>query len=85
MLHLVNQTVSTNDPETFITDEYQCLFEGIAKVKGKVIKLHIDTEVQPKQQSHRRVPFHIRKDIEKELKRLEELDIIEEVSGPTPG
>lgn len=30
----------------------------------------------------RRVPFHIRKDVEKELKRLEDQDVIEKVSCP---
>jgi hypothetical protein len=29
---------------------------------------------------HRRIPFHVRSDVEKELKRL----IIEKVDGPTP-
>ncbi|GFS20935.1 transposon Ty3-G Gag-Pol polyprotein [Elysia marginata] len=35
-------------------------------------------------QKHRRIPYHIRKDTEAELKRLEEQDIIENVEGPTP-
>jgi hypothetical protein len=34
--------------------------------------------------AHRRIPFHIRKDVEKELQRLEDLDVIERVEGPTP-
>ena len=53
-------------------------------MRGKVVKLHIDPDVQPKQQPHRRIPFHVRKDVEKELERLESLDIIEKVTGPTP-
>ncbi|CAB4030059.1 Retrovirus-related Pol poly from transposon, partial [Paramuricea clavata] len=60
------------------------LFDGIGKIKDKKVKLHIDPEIQPKQQSHRRIPFHIRKDVEKELQRLEDLDVIEGVEGPTP-
>ena len=40
--------------------------------------------MQPKQQPHRRIPFHVRQDVEKELERLESLDIIEKVTGPTP-
>ena len=48
------------------------------------MKLHIDPSVTPKQQQHRRVPFHIRRDVEKELCRHEKLDIIERVNGPTP-
>ena len=64
--------------------EFASLFGGIGKVKGKVIKLHVDPDVKPKQQPHRRVPCHVRKDVEMELKRLKELDIIEPVTGPTP-
>ena len=52
--------------------------------KRKVIKLHIDLDVIPKQQPHCRIPFHFRKDVEMELKRSEELDIIETVTGPMP-
>jgi len=47
------------------------------------VKLHIDPDVTPRQQPHRRIPFHVREDVEKELKRLEELDIIETAEGPT--
>ena len=67
-----------------LQQEYKCLFGGIEKVKGRLIKLHTDPQMNPKQQSHRRIPFHVRKDVEKELERLERLDIIEKVDGPTP-
>ena len=67
-----------------IYDKYPDLFDGIGKFRNKVVTLHIDETVQPKQQPHRRIPFHIRKDVEKELKRLEDLDIIEKAEGPTP-
>ncbi|GFR75476.1 retrovirus-related Pol polyprotein from transposon 297 [Elysia marginata] len=60
------------------------LFEGFGKIKGIKIKLHIDEKVQPVAQKHRRIPNHIRKDTEAELKRLEEQDIIENVEGSTP-
>ena len=51
---------------------------------NKEVKLHIDPDVAPRQQPHRRIPFHVREDVEKELERLERLDIIEKVEGPTP-
>ncbi|CAB3986354.1 Hypothetical predicted protein [Paramuricea clavata] len=57
---------------------------ALARVKGKEIKLHISNTVAPKQQPQRRIPFHVRKNVEQELKRLEQLDIIEAVDGPTP-
>jgi hypothetical protein len=71
----VNTALNTH-PE----QNYPDLFDGIGKIKDKKVKLHID----PEQQSHRRIPFHIRKDVEKELQRLEDLDVIERVEGPTP-
>ncbi|XP_028406801.1 uncharacterized protein LOC114529243 [Dendronephthya gigantea] len=85
-LGILKITVNTalNTPTTSPEDQFQHLFDGIGKIKDKVIKLHIDSDVQPKQQPHRRIPFHIRKDVEAELQRLEELDIIEKVDEPTP-
>ena len=38
--------------------------------------------IVPVTQPHRRIPFHLRKKVEDELKRLEELDIIEKVVAP---
>ena len=67
-----------------IVDHFADLFDGVGKVKGVEVKLHIDPSVTPKQQQHIRVPFHIRRDVEKELCRLEKLDIIDRVNGPTP-
>ena len=85
VLKIVNQ-VKTDETrfQPLTNKEFESLFGGIGKVKGKVIKLHIDPDVKPKQQPHCRIPFHVRKDVETELKRLEELDIIEPVTGPTP-
>ena len=60
------------------------LYEGFGKIKGLNIKLHIDEQVHPKKQTHRRIPYHVRKSVEKEIQRLEEQDIIEQVEGPTP-
>ncbi|XP_052788463.1 uncharacterized protein K02A2.6-like [Mya arenaria] len=66
-------------------EQYPPLFDGkMGKIEGTKVKLHIDKEVPPVSQRHRRIPFHARKDVEAELKRLEDLDVIEPVSGPTP-
>lgn len=75
---------TTSDAVEHLLIEYADLFQGIGKLKDFQVKLHIKKDVPPVTQSHRRVPFHIRKKIETELKRLEALDIIEKVDGPTP-
>lgn len=81
----INAITSQNEHNlNSMLKEFDCLFEPVKKVKGKSIKLHIDESIPPKQQPHRRLAFHVRAYVEKELKRLEELDIIEEVTGPTP-
>ena len=48
------------------------------------IKLHINNDINPSVQRRRRIPFHVRKKVEDALLRLEKLDIIEKVEGPTP-
>ena len=87
-LNLLKVTINSTTHHIPSTNQYPpefaCLFSGIGKLTGKTVKLHIDPDVSPKQQPHCRIPFHVRSDVEKELKRLEELDIIEKVDGPTP-
>ena len=46
-------------------------------MKGKTEKLQVDDSVKPLAQKYRRLPFHIRGEVDFELKELEELDIIE--------
>lgn len=72
------------DRQTHFQDKYPEVFPGIRMLNGHQVKLHIDTSVQPVAQSHRRIPFHIRKLVEKELEELKGEDIIERFEGPTP-
>lgn len=67
-----------------LVESYPELFQGIGKLKDFQVKLHINPDIKPTCQPHRRVPFHIRQKVEDELQKLEADDIIEEVSGPTP-
>ena len=67
-----------------LCETYSSIFEGICKLKDVEIDLHVDPDVQPVQQPHRRIPFHVRKDVEKELEIMKANDLIEEVDGPTP-
>ncbi len=71
----------TNSKSEKLRHEYSDLFSGLGKMKDKQIKLHIHEDVTPVAQSHRRIPFHVRKQVEDELDRLEKLDIIESVEG----
>lgn len=60
------------------------MFEGVGKLTDYQLVVHTDPSVVPVAQPLRRTPFHVRKDIEKKLKVLQDLDIIEDVDGTTP-
>ena len=66
-----------------IIQEHPEVFSGIGKMKGVLVDLHVDLEVEPVAQPHRRIPFSVRPQLEKELQKLEEQDIIEKVDKPT--
>ena len=63
---------------------FPAVFEGIGKLKEFEVKLHIDDNVPPVAQRHRRIPFHQRQKVTAELRDLERNDIIERLNGPTP-
>ena len=64
--------------------EYPQMFEGVGKLANFEENIHIDDSVQPVVLPHRQVHFHLRQRLATEIKRFEDLDIIEHVSGPTP-
>lgn len=88
LVRISNQHLQVHKLQTSIadklTEEYPKLFEGIGLMKEYAVKLHIDEQVPPVAQRHRRIPFHLRQKLETEIQRLEDLDIIEKVTGPTP-
>ncbi|CAC5413316.1 unnamed protein product [Mytilus coruscus] len=53
------------------------------KLKDYQLKIYIDKSVKPIAQPTRRYTFNIRKSVEEKLCKLEEMDIIERVEGPT--
>ncbi|CAB4028811.1 Retrovirus-related Pol poly [Paramuricea clavata] len=65
-------------------DEAACLNFGVSKIRDVEIKLHVNPNVPPIAQPERRIPFYLRNKVAEELKRLEENDIIEDATGPTP-
>ena len=64
--------------------EFPSLLNGMGEYKGEPVRIHVDESVRPVAQPHRRIPFHVRKQVEDKLKELENEDIIERAEGPTP-
>ncbi|CAB4034991.1 Hypothetical predicted protein [Paramuricea clavata] len=62
---------------------YNDILQGIGKLKGVKVTLHIDETVKPVAQKHKRVPFHLGDKVEAELSRLEEAGINETVDSAT--
>ena len=63
-------------------DEYEDLFKGLGCVPGEIsIKLRPDAE--PVVEPCRKVPFGKFKELEEELKRMEENDVITKITEPT--
>jgi hypothetical protein len=52
--------------------------------KGEPVRIHVDETVKPIALPHRRIPFHVRKQVEKKLEQLENEGIVERAEGPTP-
>ena len=59
------------------------VFQGLGKLKGYQLKLHIDETVCPVAQPVRRIPFSRREKVTEKLDELMKLDVIEKVEGPT--
>ena len=66
-----------------ILDKQTDVFSGIGKLKNFQFKFHVNPDITPIQQRIRRIPFHTRKKVGAELKKLQSLDIIELVTGRT--
>ena len=69
---------------TFLWRDYD-----IGRLKGVEVKPHIDQSgptppLPPVAQQARRIPFHMHKEVTRELHQLEKQGIIEKVDGPTP-
>ena len=66
-----------------VKQQFPELFKGLGKLKDVEIKFSRDESVQPVSQHLRRIPFHVRKKVEKKLNELLELDVIERVNEAT--
>lgn len=85
-LKLVNLTLANTQTidENFVKQNFPQICSGVGNLNTTTVKLHIDKTVQPTANKHRRVPLHLRKQVEDELMRLQKEDIIEKATGPTP-
>ena len=82
LVSFVNQVQMNNMEE--ILHNYQDRFHGMGKMDQLQVHLNINKDVTPIAQKSRRIPFHLRERVDIELKRLKEMDIIEDAEGSTP-
>ena len=73
----------SDDQKEELRRKYPKIFQGLGKLKGYQLKLHIDESVYPVAQPVRRIPFSRRKRLMNKLDELEKLGVIEKVNGPT--
>ena len=67
-----------------IKNKFPEVFDSAGNLKDRQITLHVDPTIQPVAQPGRRLPFSMRPKVKKEILRLIDVDIIEEVTEPTP-
>ena len=86
LIHITNSIVKDRKSTTEkLINSYQDIFTGLGKLKDFQLKLNIDDNVEPVHQKHRRVPFITRDMVEREVKKLYDEDICEDVgNSPTP-
>ena len=73
----------TNSNAELIAEEFSDRFEGLGKLTKVQVKIHLNPDVTPVIQPHRRTPFHLRQKVKDELQHLEDMDVIERVTQPT--
>ena len=77
------QNVNAVSVEKNVFQRYPSLFTGLGKMKNVEVKLHIDGNVSPVHQTHRRISFYQCKSLETCVESLLQQDIIEPAVGPT--
>ncbi len=84
VLKIGTDIAAVTDLKQSFQSQYPEVFQGVGMLKTKQICLYIDQTVQPVAQPLRRIPFNLRGPVEEKIKELLEMDIIEELNGPTP-
>ena len=67
-----------------ILHDYKGILEGVRKLTGYQVKLHVDPEVPAIAQPNRRTRFSLREKVKEKIEELIAIDIIEPVEDPTP-
>ena len=88
LLHIHNEGVlnklETSSSLDEVVKSFPKVCSGLGKLKGVEIEFSINKEVKPVSQHLRRMPFHVRRKVERKIQELIELDILEEVNEATP-
>lgn len=71
------------DRKALLKTKFPKVFQGLGKLKGYQLKLHIDKNVQPFALPVRRIPFSRSAKATEKLEELLKFDVIEKVEGPT--
>ena len=79
---MVNKIEEERNNIVKLLEDYNDIFNGIGKLKNREAKLYLKANSKLVYQKMRRQPYHLRKLINKELKRRLENDIIEYAQGP---
>ncbi|KAJ8031124.1 hypothetical protein HOLleu_27751 [Holothuria leucospilota] len=66
-----------------IMSEFDDVFTGLGCVKDVIYHIMVDLDVPPVVHPPRKIPVALRAKVKEELKRMEELDVIEKVTRPT--
>ena len=85
--HTIQSSVTARSKQDGLTrdemlQDYANVFDGLGLMPGQV-HLNVDSDTRPAVMPPRRVPIAIKPKLKDELQRLEELDMIEKVTGPT--
>ena len=79
MINIINN-IDCNTTEQ-IVEEFQDRFVSLGKLNDSTTHLHEDENIPAEQNPHVRIPFLMRKSVDKELERLLDADAIEPVEG----
>ena len=75
--------VKTSSNAESIATEFADRFEGLGKLSKVQVQIHLNPDVTPVIQPHRRIPFHLHQKVKDELQHLEDMDVIARVTQPT--